>query len=766
MRTWTDRSGTFKVEAQFIGLRDGKIHLHKLNGVKIAVPVSKMAVADLEYVEKATGTSLDEDKPLSDIRAKSQRESNGVKKQESKGAASASAPPQRDWFDFFLKCGVNPYQCDRYSAAFNSDSIDEGVLAELTPEVLRTLGIREGDIIRVMKYLDTKYGRNKSKLRNVSTADEDGGKGKGRNVSFGGEEVIGKGDGADDDTASGSLFSGPGGALKNKTRKGRPAPAAQTNDIVDSKVFQQRNGKGESESAGLHSPEPPEPPSKDDVRGGFDDDAWDVKPSKQSAPSSQGQTQTSSGPSAPPKPAVASPPPVKPTPTGAAADLSQLAEPLKPVVTHSTGVQPSQSQVPLPQTIQPLQQQQQPPTQQFSQQQQQLPQQFSQQQPQMQLPSMQQGQPLQQGATPGFFGQLNPQMTGMPQQANMNQHQPNMQQMQQTGTNQINQPRQRPQAPQYTQQGPIMPPPPPRPLSAPQNASGQNNFGPPPLQPQLTGISPQPTFQGQTGSPPPSLNDMNRMRLQQQIGQMQPQQQMAPQMTGYGPAFQGQYSGQTQPQQTGMQQSPYLLGAQAGSPFADPQLQQRTGFAPQMAGMGMQPQQTGMGLQQQQTGYGGLMPQQTGINSVLSPPLQPQATGLQPQSTGMNGLAGRPAFGQPPPPMPSIPSQYGGPQQQQQQGVPTPPPIPQQQQAPAPLQPQKTGPAPAVRFGVGPDAKKLAPQPTGRRANLAHASEYLPNLEARRAFMLMVVVQLPTILLVSRLYSAASKCLLGSWRGL
>jgi len=31
VRTWTDRSGTFKVEAEFIGLRDGKIHLHKVS---------------------------------------------------------------------------------------------------------------------------------------------------------------------------------------------------------------------------------------------------------------------------------------------------------------------------------------------------------------------------------------------------------------------------------------------------------------------------------------------------------------------------------------------------------------------------------------------------------------------------------------------------------------------------------------------------------------------------------------------------------------
>jgi hypothetical protein len=40
-----------------------------------------------------------------------------------------------------------------------------------------------------------------------------------------------------------------------------------------------------------------------------------------------------------------------------------------------------------------------------------------------------------------------------------------------------------------------------------------------------------------------------------------------------------------------------------------------------------------------------------------------------------------------------------------------------------PLVPQKTGPPPPVRFGVSEAQKKLAPQATGRRANLAAASE-------------------------------------------
>ena len=176
-RTWTDRSGTFKVEAQFIGLKDGKIHLHKLNGVKIAVPVVKMAIEDLEYVEKVTGVSLDDEKPLSDIRRRntqSAKENERRKSQAppstSKAGATIEQPkptkpegPEYDWFDFFLKAGVSPYQCERYAFAFNKDSMDENVLSDITPSVLRTLGLKEGDILRVMKYLDTKFGRTTGK---------------------------------------------------------------------------------------------------------------------------------------------------------------------------------------------------------------------------------------------------------------------------------------------------------------------------------------------------------------------------------------------------------------------------------------------------------------------------------------------------------------------------------------------------------------------------------------------------------------------------
>ena len=675
-RTWTDRSGSFKVEAQFIGLKDGKIHLHKLNGVKIAVPVVKMAVEDLEYVERATGVSLDEDKPLSDIRRKnqSQRATNGKDRKEqvpSPTAAQAGAsvkqqpkPPEYDWFEFFLKCGVSPSQCERYASNFNRDSMDEGVLPDITPSVLRTLGLKEGDILRVMKFLDNKFSRS-------------GGKSKLRNVSFGREEATGDEEEAEAGVTSpgGGLFSGPGGTLRNNTRKGRPAPTVQTNDTVDPKAFQQNNtnannGPKTDRSEKPRTPLNSSPKPTERALGGFDDDAWDVKPSKQSNSNQAASLTPTPSASAPSQGPL----------TGSLAELSLLSTPLEPVVVHQTGAQqPIQSQQPLQIQQPPTQNQQQPPVQQHF------------QQPMQQQPT---------GANPAFFAPLNQQATGAPSQQNFAiQGQPsqsyNLQQPAQGRSQFILNPapRPRPQAPQFSQQGSLLPPPPIRPLSAPQNVSQPSNFGPPPLQPQLTGVPNQGFIQNQNTPSGPSLNDLNQLRLQQQYGQ---QQGLQPQLTGYGQPNQsfspfsngiGQQPNIYGPQQnlqsqsTGIQPSPlYLNSQQTGSPFVDPRSPQQQG--------GYQPSPTPF--------YNPLLPQQPGsINSVLSP-------ALQPQQTGVNGFS-RPGFGQIQPP-------------------PPPPPIPQLPTL-APLQPQKTGPPPPVRFGVTGEAKKLLPQPTGRKANLSQASK-------------------------------------------
>ena len=649
---WTDRSGSFKVEAQFIGLADGKIHLHKQNGVKIAVPVTKMAVEDLEYVEKVAGVSLDEDKPLSDIRRRSRQASEGEKIKPTRSGATVEhpKPPQYDWFDFFLKAGVGPHQCERYAQNMKKDSMDESVLPDITPEVLRTLGLKEGDILRVMKFLDNKYGRtgSKSNLRNVSFA-EDG--------SINANDANG---------SAGGIFAGPDGALRNNTRRGRPASRRQVSDVVDPKAFDRAG-----DVAKAHSPEskatPPTPaPPREKVQSGFDDDAWEV--TRPQPPTTVPHPQSSSAASAP-----ASITPSQPPLSGTMAELSLLSPPLQPAVTN-----PQPAQPPTEPRVNP-----QPTTQAAT-----------------ASAPVQQPQPT--GAHPTLFSQLNQQMGGVPPaQATF----PQTQQIssQPTRVQQLMPPG---QGPQFSLGSLLPPPPPPRPLSAPQNFQ-HNQFGPPPLQPQLTGIPHTSPLQAPMGQ---SLNDLSQQRFQQQFAQQQLQSQppgFPQQVPGLAP-----FSNGVQPQQTGFhppppnfqyQQQPYLNGNATGSPFADPHPSFQSSLVTQPSGFAPTSQQ-------------GLQP--GGINFILPPALQPQPTGYnfqsqQTQSPGFQQTM-QTGFGLPaqqngfnagfqPPPMPSVP---------QQATIP-------------PLQPQKTGPAPPVRFGV--EAKKLTPQATGRRANLNQASKCFPE---------------------------------------
>ena len=63
--------------------------------------------------------------------------------------------------------------------------MDESVLGEISPQVLRNLGLKEGDILRVTKKLDEKFNRRRNR----------------------------------ENSESGGLFSGTGGELKNNTSK-------------------------------------------------------------------------------------------------------------------------------------------------------------------------------------------------------------------------------------------------------------------------------------------------------------------------------------------------------------------------------------------------------------------------------------------------------------------------------------------------------------------------------------------------------------------
>ncbi|RLV95670.1 Actin cytoskeleton-regulatory complex protein SLA1 [Spathaspora sp. JA1] len=248
VRTWIDSSGTFKVEAEFLGCYEGKIHLHKTNGVKIAVACVKMSIEDLEYVEKVTGTSLERYKEeiLKHQQAKVKPKSEEMRKtpsatavindvqkpQPSKAKATtalAVGEPDYDWFEFFLQCGVDIGNCQRYSLSFSREQMDENILEDISPSLLRTLGLREGDIIRVMKFLDNKYDRKKA------TSEE-----------------------------SAPLFVNTNGGLKNNT-------AAQNDSKVSADAL--------PSPVKVQAPAISEPPKPQRI----DDDAWAVKPAARSS---------------------------------------------------------------------------------------------------------------------------------------------------------------------------------------------------------------------------------------------------------------------------------------------------------------------------------------------------------------------------------------------------------------------------------------------------------------------------------------------------
>lgn len=521
-----------------------------------------------------TGRSLDEDKPLSEIRRRNTQRSKERNSRESRSVRSpppaASQPPSKpeyDWFDFFLQCGVNPQICERYASAFSKDQMGEENLQDINPTLLRTLGLKEGDILRVMKTLDTRFGRSRP-AANGSVEPEEGG-----------------------------LFSGPGGALRNNTRKGRPAPAVESNNTVDPRAFEQDGLKKDQPPDSAPTPLRSAPERERQPTSGFDDNAWDVQPPKQASP-----------------PRVASPPAQAPAqrsaPTGAMSELSLLDAPLQPTpapkpqqtaapqVSQPTGADPSFfDKLAQPQ---PRQRPQAPPQQQN---------QSSLLPPPPQRPT---SAPQNQQSSAFAAPPLRPQNTGnQPQLAPPGQSLNEMSQQQSM-------------AQMYPQQTGAMYP----------QQTGFQQMNPMAFQP--TGFNTQQQLiNGQMNGSP--FADPPRQPFQPMQSQQTGFQQMQPQQTGINsflpPAL--------QPQRTGGYSSQQANG------FPQQQ-QQQQGFGQQQNGFqsngfqshGIQPQQTGFG---QNFGQYGMQPQQTGFGQqsqqfqpppVPPMPQQQEPAPLQPQKTG------------------------------------------------------------------------------------------------------------------------------------
>ncbi|KAI0796812.1 hypothetical protein C8Q75DRAFT_802490 [Abortiporus biennis] len=342
VRLWHDRTGQFQVHAAFLGVHDGKLRLHKTNGVVIEVPSEKMSPDDLKYVDKLINKSRKSDEDDVPLAQRQQSLMTGAAVARPRSASRASPPkkgPTIDWFEFFLNAGCDVDDCSRYATSFERDKMDESILPDITESVLRSLGLREGDIIRVKKAIESRSPKSSEdskkeqlkrdeELAKQLQAEEDGGAKRG---------------------PAPNLFAGPNGALKTNVRRGRPQTSTNSRlpTTVDLNSLSSASDQIQRSTTPLvASPTsttspvnaPPRASSAAPVVSGFEDDAWTNRPSstKPMTPTPAPSAATPRAPSAPPAPPA--PPAPAPAPIVQTQSLPNAASPpVAPTPPQPTG---------------------------------------------------------------------------------------------------------------------------------------------------------------------------------------------------------------------------------------------------------------------------------------------------------------------------------------------------------------------------------------------------------------------------------------------
>ncbi|TFK75940.1 hypothetical protein BDN72DRAFT_831371 [Pluteus cervinus] len=335
VRTWHDRSGQFRVDAAFLGFKDGKLRLHKTNGVIVEVPSEKMSTEDMRYVEKmmsrkssAPGPRVSEDDvPLGVTRAKS--------------AATAPPPkkaPKIDWFDFFLAARCDIDDCTRYAASFERDKMDEALLPDMTESTMRSLGLREGDIIRVTKHIEKRKPNDNMQKPSAHLEAQ-----IHRDAELA-KQLQAQETGGTRSPAP-NLFAGPGGVLKNP-RRGRPQPTKSLPTNVDisaissaSEQIQRTTSPQAASPSKAQSTSSPQPAQSARIStppvSGFGDDAWTNRPSS-TKPTAAPTTTTSPPKASTPAPAPSTPAPAPvPAPAATTSPTSTAASPSLAKTTES-----------------------------------------------------------------------------------------------------------------------------------------------------------------------------------------------------------------------------------------------------------------------------------------------------------------------------------------------------------------------------------------------------------------------------------------------
>ena len=373
---WNDKTGQFKVEAEYLGLNGNKIRLHKLNGVIIEVPLEKMATEDVQLIRRHEArkarAAMDDpgDVPFA-RRGQSSRSNESRARVAGDGfqpvppeAMEVPKPrkPRFDWFAFFLDCGCGIDDCTRYAANFERDRIDEEIVSELDASTLRSLGLKEGDVIRVRKAITSKFAKKTPEQEAQIHQDEEYAKQLQEHEISGSKGPIPQ--------PPPSLFTSSNGKLANNTRRGRPEKKSIGAESVDMDAI-----AAASDQLSITKVSTPPPPAiasaphekPQSIISGFDDDAWTIKPSA-SKPASPAPVAPTAPPAPAPPPAPATTLPVTTLPVSNTTEslLAQI-QAMRPssttpaVVTSNTGSSGNFDQFARVGSAPPVQQRQQQP---------------------------------------------------------------------------------------------------------------------------------------------------------------------------------------------------------------------------------------------------------------------------------------------------------------------------------------------------------------------------------------------------------------------
>lgn len=362
VRTWTDRSGAFKVQAQFLSLYEGKFRLHKTNGVKIDVPVDKMSPEDIQWVEAKLGKSISSGSPMADIAAGQKTPEMPPRPQPATSPATAAPAaasaassssaraskeakktnPNWDWFDWFMMIGIPMEAALRYAPAFKGDKLDDSDLENLTHRRMKMLGVKENHVRRIERYLETQKPEPPSDDENEQAEEEEQPVFKSKAKAKAKAQTQAEID--RDEEYARKLYRDWNGEEPAKPSTARPKPSKSAPKDIHPDLLE---FVGTQFTGDVGTKPKPEHTGKADLMG-FDDDAWTPRSEPKEQPVLQ------------PKPAPAPAQPQQQQTTGASTPVQQmpvqqqqLPQQAPVQQTYVTGPQEQQQQQP---PIQPIQQ--------------------------------------------------------------------------------------------------------------------------------------------------------------------------------------------------------------------------------------------------------------------------------------------------------------------------------------------------------------------------------------------------------------------------